>query len=948
MPRFSTLIRSSTLRVAGAVAAIAVTAPLTAPAVAKGGVEEIPCGRDRRIEGLSSIWQSFPAPRFGQPAGVDEAVPQQITSFAVSPKSSKVVAVTNGSSVYMSYDGGCSWSLGFRIDQTIENPNDDPTDALSSIDTRIHSLFISASGAVFALAEQLDNDASVGRLQLLRSPQGAANTWTYQNDGLPPIGRPLIMAGHRTHLGVLYLTVSGARDENVCATVPLPGLPCDQVQPGKRLGLIWASTDGGLTWSSRTDTGDLGNGVSVIRHVSVDDDDPAGNKVWVVANGLLRLSTNGGRTFEVPPGLEQTDFRFTAVASLSDTRESGTIKLVAFGEDQEMLRLQDGKWVRTQVPFNTVQSVAQRETGDIAVATDPGSGERARANVWRIYPGDFHDFDLGINLAGRTFKGTFGWESIQPSTVLPVTADVGAGAGSASYEGTFYVRDTGRVLRFIASVARLPETPAERVNLDPLAPPMGKITPANVTLDLPLGKSTTVDYTLTLPPSPTPLDVYLIVDNSGSMIPTIDGLKKNLHKVATRLRDLGVDVAVGLGQVNVEPTNRGLPVDDPVTRIDEGEPKPLYQRLRAIGRVDDNLFDQLETLDGNGGQGKEAQIEALYQAVTGEGLDFNGLGWLTGYQIEKGQEAGFREALSPIKVIVHATDENFREDITNGHSFAEAIAALKNSNVKQIGLSQGMDEAATDLARVAKETGALAPAGGTDCDGDGRITYADVPAGKPLVCGVSTGLDKTLLNLLGSLRDFQVINLQTRKTPTMAHVSSTSFSIDAKDETKRTFTVTYTCKGLSPGQYVNDMNASLRGILIAKASAVVNCGGVAIPPNPPPAVEPAVNPPPPQPQPLVPAPAPVNPAPQPQTQVQTQVNPQAGMAEQEEEQFELATALNELGFQDDEQLAMSRLAYEDNPAVVLTLGMALTSALGVGVAVRRRTRTATAKASVRR
>jgi hypothetical protein len=243
---------------------------------------------------------------------------------------------------------------------------------------------------------------------------------------------------------------------------------------------------------------------------------------------------------------------------------------------------------------------------------------------------------------------------------------------------------------------------------------------------------------------------------------------------------------------------------------------------------------------------------------------------------------------------------------------------------------------------MARRTGAIAPAGGTDCDGDGRIGIEDVRGGQPLVCGTSYGLDKTLVNLIRSLSDPQVISLTNNKAATLKSITDTSFDIDAKKSTRRTFSVTYSCKNLAPGQYLNDVTAALRGSVIAKELTAVNCGGSNLPP-PAAQPEPEINPPVPQPQPLVPAPAPVQPIPQPQTQVQ--VNPQAGAAEQEEEEFSLAVANNDIT-EDGDQLAMSRLAYEDHPAVVLTLGMALTTA--AGVALRRRTRTSAAKARIPR
>ena len=947
MPRYSTLISGSTLRVAGAVAVLAVTAPFASPSSAAEGIEELRCSKDRVYDGKSTKWQSFPGPRFDAGLGID-AVTQQITSYSVSPANSKRIAVTNGNSVYVSMDGGCDWSLSFRLDQV---PSD-PSIPLSGSFTTIKFVHVTASGAVFAVAEELETGAAganVARPRVLRSRTGAIDSWQLAEEGLPPIGTPLAIRSHRTNGNVLYITFSGAREESQCPPAPLP---CGDAQQGQELGLMYGTTNAGTSWGSRTDPNDL-DSVSAIRYFSIDDDDAQGNIVWVVANGTLQRSDNGGRTFQPPDGLPQAGFRFTAVETLANIPKSRGLKVLAFSDDQEMIRLDGNRWIRSRAPFGSaVESIAQRPEGDIAVATRPVNS--APAQVWRIYPEDFRDFDIGKGVGGEVFKQTHGWEFITPPVGgmnVPASAQAGAGSGAA---GTYYVQTKDRLVRFLGSKVRLPETSAPPTTVGPPPVPRGTISPNGQTHEIAVGKTKTVQYTLTLPPSPTPIDVYLLIDNSVSMKPTIEGLKANLGRVAQRLHDSGVDIAMGVGKINVEPQDDDLPIDDDRTEhIDESRPQPLYERLRAIGPVDPDLFEQLSTIDGNGGSGKEAQLEALYQAVTGAGLSYNNLGWLIGYDVKKGQQAGFRDALDPIKVIVHATDEEFTTDLTKGHNDFESVArALNDAGVKQVGLSQGVDEATVDLKRMAELTKSLAPPGGTDCDGDGVIGYNDVRAGQPLVCGESEGLDATLVNLISSLSDRQVIQLGHNRAPTIGAVSALSFAVDAKETISKKFTVTYSCKGLQPGPYVNDFTASLRGLTIAKMSANVNCGGLAIPAPPQVAVEPAVNPPPPQPQPIVPAPVPVNPVPQPQAQpqVQTQVQPQAGMADQEEEAFELALAHNEMAQerQEGDQIAMTGLSYVDHPEVVLALGMTLTTAVGVGYAVRRRSRTAAARVTVRR
>jgi hypothetical protein len=559
--------------------------------------------------------------------------------------------------------------------------------------------------------------------------------------------------------------------------------------------------------------------------------------------------------------------------------------------------------------------------------------------VWRIYGFSFMDLDIGDPDDPQAFKLTYGWENITPSNVTVAAKVSSSSAGGMS---TFFLRDRRRILRFLGSKLRqpVPSAPPSLTGAPP--PPVGRIDPPNYEKTLRLGQTQVVDYTLTLPPAPTPIDLYLLVDNSGSMQPLIEALKEALGDVAVSLVRSGVDVKIGVGQINVQPEQQQPPVDNPTTEVDESKPRPVYQRLRAIGNVDDGLFKALSTIDGYGGSGSEAQLESLWQSVVGDGYDALGLGPLVGYNVPRGQDAGWRQGADVVKIIVHATDEGFSTNIRGGHNDPATVAAQLNTlGVRQIGLSQDVPDAHRDLQDMARRTGALAPPGGTDCDGNGR---PDIRAGEPLVCGQNYGLDKTLVNLIKSLADPQDLTVHTTPGPTLRSISQSTFSINAKTATKVKFKVTYGCVGVAPGVYTHNFTAGLRDLVIAKATATITCGNVpGVPQRPQEGNAPPQQPPPVQPQP-VPAPiAPVQPVPQPQTQVQgqPQVNPQAGAAEQKQRQIQVALAENDIGPQDEDSLAMVGLSSEERavaPATAVVIaGMAMASACAAGWAYRRRT-----------
>jgi hypothetical protein len=949
MARFPLQVRSTTFRMAAAVAALAVTVPVVgAHGVAKPRpVRMLSCGRASLLKGAAAEWQEVAAPTFLPPNGLG-SVSQKVVSHAVDPANDSHLAVTNGNSVWVSSNGGCTWEQGVRLDRVPADPQRIP---LSSDLTTIKFVSIGRNGTVYALAEEVETGATVGRPHVLLSSQrGTAGTWTLGDQGLPPIGHPVTLRA-AVNSDVMYLSFSEVREEQAGGTpCPPAPLPCPTGGGGndEPPGLLWASADGGRSWSQRLDAADLNT--SRIRYLSIEDDDRTGNTLWAVVNGTLRRSTDGGRSFPIPPGVPQDGFTFTAVESINQGYVPTPIKLVAFGDGGRMLRLTNtGKWIPSQVQFSNVESVTQRREGDIIVATSPKTGGVV---VWRIFGNDFRDFEQKVGLGGITFRQTYGWESISPNRPIQVDAGLSEGESNAGDAGTFYIKDERSVLRFLRSTKR-GRLPIRSGPLGAPPPPRGKILPSLLDVDIPVNGTRTVDYKLTLPPAPTPIDVFLLIDNSGSMEPLIEDLRYNLVDVAKNLHDSGVDVHMGIGVINVQPEKFAPPVDDPRTPDrDESKPKPLYEVLRKIGPIDGGLFTALEQIDGHGGAGDEAQVEALYQSVTGEGLDLEGVGWLLGYTVRPGQVAGYRTDTDSIKVVVHATDEAFSTNIVNGHTVAEAAKVLKNAGVRQIGLSQGVADAHRDLQDMARRTGALAPRAGVDCDGDG---HKDIQQGGPLVCGTSFGLDTTLINLIKSFRDPATISLRGSRSETLRSVSRGSFAINAKAPTSVRFKATFSCVGLAAGSYLNDFTASLRDVEIAKAVATVNCGGVSTPPRPPlqpgGLTEPAQPQPPPQPQPLPPGVAPINPIAQPQSQiqVQSQVQPQAGAAHEEQEQLEVATAANDLRPGDEQELAMTGLDHDGpSPGMVNAAGMVLASACATGVGLRRRTRTRLARAQIRR
>ncbi len=872
------------LRVIGTASIVFVTSvPLVSHAAQ---APTITC-RSRGNTALVGEWQVFAPPVFQPGAGVD-GMAQGVTAYAVDPRKPLRVFATNGNSVQASDDGGCSWSETLTL-PAVPDPNGV---LLPGGTTRITSIAIDGTGAgtVWLTAEEGASAGTAGRPHVVLSSSGDPGTWALGDQGLPPVGHPLRLKPAPASGRVVYLTFSSTESD--------AGLPGSPAPPP---GLLWGSTDGGRTWSARTDGTDL-DGATQIRDFSVDEADPTGRTLWVAAGGQLLLSRNGGATFDPPDGLEQGGLTITAVDALP---AGEPFSVVAYSSTAQMVGLRrQGGWRTHKTHFGFVQSAAHRP-GEIAVAAT-ASGTSA------VYWSSTYRLD---------------WTQITPPGGLGTSTPDLRTAGTV--RPTYYAKTPQRIYRYIGPPDKVPPPDDDGVTDAEVGDPppvRGTLTPASTTITIPPGQSRTVDYTVALPKSPTPVDLFLLIDTSGSMSPIIDELKANLLDVAETLTEQGVSVRVGAGVIGVQPTGSGPPpIDNPTTAPNEG-PRPLYERRRKVGPFDAEFrkrFGEILAIEDASGSGHEAQLEALYQIATGRGLRVNDL--LPAYSIPPGQDARWRSGQQVLRVILHATDERFSHDIIGGHnSDPEVAAVLRGAGILQVGLSGGEPKAHADLQKMARLTGATAPAKGVDCNGDG---YVEIRRGEALVCpGTEGQFDRMLLSMLEAISDRKAVIVQTSSSPVIGRVSRTSFVVDVKQPARLQFAVTYDCRGRLPSTYPVDLFVRLRESVVARGAASVTCGSPraaggnppVIPVSPPHQANPQLPP--------VPPP-PAQPVTQVQSQPQTQINPQAGSAAQEQDELQLAGVTSDLAADDSEQLAM----------VGLAAGLLMAAAAGVVLTRQRRT-----------
>ncbi len=870
-------------RAAGLAALVVVVA---VPVVSS--VAQTPNKCPAQIRTLPSRWEAIPKPPF--PTGS-----QVLTAFAVMPQNPDTIYVTNGTSVMRSGNGGCAWDRVLEL-----TPTGSGNLGLSSSTTTITAITIPeavpTSRHVLLSARELDAGGS-SRPHVIYSDTGNFGSFVTGDQGLPPVGTLRDVRVAASNGRVVYASL-----DVVPSTEPVPG------GSGAATGAIYRSDDGGLTWAARTSPLGIGGG-SQIADLSVDPKQP--NVLFVVAGGKLYRSVDGGTTVT---DLRLTDrdarYSFTAVdvfhgpgAAVVSAFSSASVTGVGV-----MLRSVDGGSTFKQQagPNGVVESVAHGATKDtLVVGTTPGGSGGPTVALYDPTPGNWQD---------RT----------------PTTSTAAFGVQFDRIDDLPYARSLTHVLRYVGNPPpkvtrprRIPTTNFDPVKIDPAV-----INPRSTVFRLEVGRQRDVEFVLTMPRRPTPLDLFILVDTSTSMSDLIEGVQNNLAKVVRDLRNSGVDIWVGLGKYRT--------IQDP----------PLYERLADISKPDASFFNTLFTVEANGGGGTEPVLMALDQVALGKGAsdipviplstcDINPN--LPGCSIAPGQQANFRPGT--LRVVLHSTDEKWvrrgKDLPESSPSFDQVAADLRSRGAVQVGIDAAQD-ARVDLEEMARKTGAVAPSGGIDCGGASRI----IKVGQPLVCPPGDQLSATILDILNAVRDVQPLELFARgKSPVFTSVTPARIAqVNVKQLNQIKFRARFTCVNVAPGTYDVKIGAALPRETVADASVQVTCG---LPPVPPENIQPPI--PPPQPQlPVAVQPAPPAPAAQAQLQPQPQVNPNAGLATQEKQQIQVATAVNDIQRDDTTELAMSD--YEPRrrtaAAAVTVWGGALLASSCAGVVLaRQRART---------
>lgn len=822
---------------------LVVSGTLFAPfAVARQATKAPPlCGADR------GGWESIDVP-FTEGS-------QAIKSWSIS-KTTTLIVATNGLVVMRSTDRGCNWKEAWRLD-TVPAPGTTVTSAESVIEQVHVSESPLAGGRVYVTVDQA---SPVSRPRVFVSEDGGQTFHPSERGLEASVGRPEEIGTAASDPGRVYLLT----DTTGIQRSLLPdGLP-PELQGAKGVAqVLYESADGGDTWTATTPvySGDPWDGIEVDPHDA--------DIVWLYGDKGFE------RAFTATTGPAPSDPARPAPISAMDVWHLGgqAARVVATTTDGRYYKSADGGRVfgsgnlpgaaQSLVMMSPVQEVYSTSTG-----------------VWLLVSGQ-KPFDLSptdhrpvLDLHLTDGAGTELWGRSETT----IERKVFRGATRENFDICKRAARDGVMIPGCPHTEQNFEVPC--VELDEVGEPA--LQPSKVDLKLMPGESKTVHFDFDLPAEGQPLDVFFLIDISGSMQDAIDGTARAMNEIVTHLTKRGHDVRFGIGEYRS--------YDQP----------PAYRRVLDVTNDCGAVEEALESLIAFGG-GEETQLEALYQVARGESRP--GVGAV----VPAGQNANFRPDAT--RVIIHTTDEAITEGPPNP-SYAEVEEALDEAQIDQVGIAiedgfttsgnnplQDKPPPSEGLEIIAQRTETLAPEGGVDCDDDGDV---EIPWGEPVVCKISplrarqaSLMAPAIIGMLESQIDAPKVCWEAPVDSPVIEEDPTD-CLEADGENPLGFDVTFSCPQLDARKrFTLELGATVDGVEKEVSPVSVLCK-VPVKPEPkdPPvipyvALPVAFIPPPPVPPEIPPVPNP-NPNPQPNPQSQAQAQAQAAMAHQEQQQPQLA------------------------------------------------------------
>jgi hypothetical protein len=685
----------------------------------------------------------------------------QIETHAAGGLDGKRLLVSDGRRVMRSADGGCTWAESFDVESDSIPGEGKPL--AGNAPSVAQLVFPDGGDRALMLVDGVGRAAAS---RMLASDDGGV-TWTQAGDGLPALGGFRDLVAAPSDAKHLYLTV-GYND-----TVG------EQDTQGLTGGL-YASSDGGANWSQRS-------GGGPIQRLAVDPGNA--NWLWVVrATHTVERSTDGGTNWAPVTVLPGQAIPWQDVAIARRQGQPATIILAASAslaaDVSTIVASQDDGHSWLPLPTDGLGPIAGITFGNspsqilFVSASDStafhGPGIQAfdfGQRRWR----DIDDEQLigfrearSINLdpATRGHPGLLGVELRRdaPGENPPVPDMI------ARYTPPDPPPADDRLARG-PQCAGSAVTPGKRSSGDDLnqdftdrAKPV-TFEPADLTMDLKPGTDSRVPLVAHLPRTLRPLDVYYVINSSESMDKAIDAVYCSADRLAYDLNARGLDAWFGAATYSDRYAER-------------------YRRLLDLKPYGPELKGVLDLLFTRRGV-EDPLRSALFQTATGAGLDIEdtdtslpveGGSQSFHVHVDAGRQADYRD--DAVRTAIVIGDAPY-VDGTPGEPAREAVvAALQRKHILAIGVEiepslqdqalnqngqsvQKSLELQLQLQYFARGTGALAPVGGVDCNGDGTV---DLRQGDPLVCvqpeqGIGESMGNTLLSILEGFKNPQDVRI---------------------------------------------------------------------------------------------------------------------------------------------------------------------------------------------
>lgn len=899
------------VRLAAAAAAglvlVSVSVTLASPGDELGACRSTQDGKPQ-VTVRSDRWVRIGAPKFDAGEG-----PSTITAFSAMPVRKNGLLVTNGRVIKLSADAGCTWQTIYSGNNVHSpGPGYTPDNFTQIIEPQDDIAWVGSYDDVNGIPHpHVYFASSIGK-------PGATAVFTQVDVGLPAYGKPVQLGAGPIGESEGYVLVDSLPNaQSGDLTTTSRHLYTTFVQSNPPTGAVT-----GAQWEDITPTSGFGRIDGFVRD--------GGHKIWIWSGSQYAWAENVDQT----PVTWHTATAPGKIADI-DVDDYGVVSLFARSSQGERIYQLDSKG--KLLPY-------------IGVPVEPN----LRAVAHGSYQGVF---------AVSGPKGTWGYDHIRHEWV-----DISPKNGPTFPSLTLANGTSERIVLGMTSSALWrwdtytqeafrppPPGPPTIGNPDAIKLPHSNLThpvltPVKQVVTVTPGQVSNVPVQYLVNPDPTPLDVYFLVDTTGSMEPAILGLQKSALTIAQQLRKaLGKAACFGVG---------GVKDVAPDTTVNEASTNEyVFKTFLPVAPCDDapglpKVNAALHKLvQGGGGDTPEAQTLALKLAITG--------GTSPLPPVPTPQPASFRPGA--FHVIVYISDSGSHEDPTQGYpTVPEVVQTMNVNDVKVVSVAikdgQGdLNAAHAMMNEMAVGTSSYAPRSGVDCNGDGGHQYGDLPPGAPLVCeeAVTPGSDggivtlgPAIVGLLLAVKDPGTINVAV-SDPHHALQGpihgQTGGVFDMKFENGLRFTLPVGCTSTQAGQtlpiYLSPYVRSQPGGPTGEVD--VQCKVVPKLPVIPPIVQvapaviiPAIRPPV-----AVPPPAPPNPP----FQAPSNLNPNAGMAREDAQQPQLAMAAQdsaEAG-EDTEVVEMSAMRNPPSSSNAMFLaGAALLMAAAAGCSVQLRRRTA--------